>query len=101
MDDGGRAPGYDQATVRALRERCDGALDLARIPHVDRAQLDAKRWGGALECAELGGPGRYCRFSKDRHTRYARGDLLKQLQPFAVIQSPRRRGLVGSVGEQT
>jgi hypothetical protein len=36
-----------------------------------------------LECAELGGPSCYCRFSKDRHTRYARGDLFKQLQPFA------------------
>src|SRR5215467_10001883 len=83
MDDRGRAPGDDQATVRALRECRDGALDLTRIPHVDWAQLDAKRWCGALECAKLGGPGRYCRFSKDRHTRYAGGDLLKQLQPFA------------------
>ena len=43
MDDGGRATGDDQATVKARRERRDGALDLVRIPHVDRAQLDAKR----------------------------------------------------------
>jgi hypothetical protein len=83
MDDRSRAPGDDQTIVGALPERCYGAFDLARIPHVDRAQLYAKRWRRALECAELGGPGSYRRFSKDRHTRYARGDLLEQLEPFA------------------
>ena len=35
----GRTRRHDQPAIRSARERRDGALDLERIAHVDRAQL--------------------------------------------------------------
>ena len=78
-----RAPGHDQAAIRTLRERRNGALDLARIPQVDRTQLYAKCRRDGLNYAELGGSGRYSRFAKDRRPRHAGRDLFKQFQPFS------------------
>ena len=77
-----RAPGHDQAAIRVQSERRDGTLDLARIPHVDRTQVHAKRRRHSLDRAELARSGRYGRIAQDRRSRYARGNVLEQLQPF-------------------
>ena len=77
-----RAPRHDQAAIRTLRERRDGALNLAGIARIDRAQLNAQRRRRGLDHAELGGPGRDGRFSKDHRPCHAGRNLLEQLQPF-------------------
>src|SRR5262249_46894787 len=51
-----RAPRQDQAAVRGAREGRNGALDLAGIEHVDRAQLNTERRRHGLERAPLAGP---------------------------------------------
>ena len=70
------------ATVRALREGCDGALDRASIAHVDGTQLHAKRRRERLDRTELAGTGRDAGVAKNRHACHTRRDLLEQLQPF-------------------
>src|SRR5262249_36985289 len=77
-----RAPGYDQAAIRTLRERRHGALDLADVPHIDRAQLDAERRRRRLDYAELSRSSRDGGFSNDRHPRDSGRNLFEQLQPF-------------------
>src|SRR5262249_61355502 len=47
----------DQTTVRYLRERHDGALDLARIAHVHWTQLHPQRLRHRLAGCVLTGPG--------------------------------------------
>jgi len=51
-----RAPCHDQAAIRAARESGDGALDLDRVVHLDRAQLHPERWSHGLNRAELADP---------------------------------------------
>src|SRR5262245_45125512 len=85
MDDGGRAPGYDQATVRALRKRRDGALDLARIPRTSTGRnstpsdgaepWSATNWAGPAAIAvslrsALGAAARSCPKSSFRGPRF-------------------------------
>src|SRR5262245_5617612 len=65
-----------------LCEGCDGALDLGRVAHVNRAHYYAERPGYRLECAELAGAGAYSWIAKHRHLRHGRRYLLEQLQPF-------------------
>src|SRR5215831_13264484 len=77
-----RAAGHDQAAIRIPSERRDGTFDLARIPYVDRAQVHAKRWRDGLDRTELAGSGRNGRIAQDRRSRYARRNVLEQLQPF-------------------
>ena len=38
-----RTGSHDQTTIRGAREGRDGALDIARVAHVDREQLHSKR----------------------------------------------------------
>src|SRR3954453_12683767 len=84
MHRGGRAAGHDQATVRALRERRDVALDLGSIAHIDWAQIYTECRCQHLDCAELTGPGRYGSFPKNRHALNIRHNLFEQLQPFST-----------------
>ena len=51
MDDGGRAPGDDQAIASALREHCDGALDLTYINVVNDPARDQRRAGSLVRCS--------------------------------------------------
>src|SRR5262245_707240 len=87
MNGGPRASGHDQAAISAisaLRESRDGALNLAGIPHVDRAQLHTQRWPHGLDCGELAWSGRHRWITKNRCSRYAGSDQLEQLQPFSA-----------------
>src|SRR5439155_14848264 len=73
----------NKTTIRALRESRDGTLDLRGIPHIDGTQLDAERRRHGLDGAELTGSGRDAGIAKDRCARYARCDLLENLQELA------------------
>src|SRR5215468_883627 len=73
---------YYQATVGTRRERRDGAIDLAGVLHIDRAQFYPKRRRQGLNCPELRGSSRYSRVSKNCRSRRARCNLFEQLQPF-------------------
>src|SRR6266436_8656362 len=87
MNGGPCASGYDQAaisTISALRESRDGALDLAGIPHIDRAHVHAQRWRQGLDCGELARSGRHGWITKNSRSRYAGSDQLKQLHPFSA-----------------
>ena len=64
-----RASGHNQSAICALRECRDGTLDLARIPHVDRAQFHAERRRHGLNCGKLAGSGRHGRITKDHCSR--------------------------------
>ena len=77
-----RARRHDQAAIRGAREGRDGALDLGRVAHVDRAHLHPERRRHGLDDGELADPGGYGGIPKDRRARHARRDLLEQLQPF-------------------
>ena len=76
-----RTSAHDHAAVGTLRERCNPPLNLSGIPHVDGAQLQAKRWRKRLDCAEQAGTSRDAELPKNRHSRHLRRDLLEQLQP--------------------
>ena len=78
-----RAAGHDHATVRNLRECCERALDFVGIAHVDGTQFQSKRRSERLDSSEQTGPGRDPSIPKNRRSRHARRDLLKQLQPFS------------------
>jgi hypothetical protein len=54
-----RARRQNKTTVRRAREGRDGALDLAGIAHVDRADLHAERRRHGLNDGELADPGGY------------------------------------------
>ena len=71
------APSHDEAAIRVLRECRDGTLDLTSVPHVNRTQLHTNRRRDSLDSG-----GRNGRIAKNRHSRYAGGDLLEQLQSF-------------------
>src|SRR5262245_6292203 len=91
-----RAPSYDQAAIRSAREGRDGALDLGRVAHVDRAHLDPERWRRCLDGAPQSNAGGYGCIPKDRRSRHARRDLLEQFQPFpaqAIIILDKARGV--------
>src|SRR5262249_16617767 len=86
----------DQTTVRYLRERHDGALDLARIAHVHWTQLHPQRLRHRLDDCVLTGPGAHSGVPKDRRPRHAGPDLFKQLQPFsaeAILEQGKSRGV--------
>ena len=96
MNDRQSAPRHDQAAIRGAREGRDGALDLAGVAHVDRAQLHPERRRHGLDGAELADPGGYGGIPKDRRSRHARRDLLEQLQPFpahAVFERDKTGGV--------
>ena len=71
-----RARRHDQTAIRGAREGRDGALDLARVAHVDRAHLHPERRRHGLDGGELADPGGYGGIPKDRRSRHARRDLL-------------------------
>ena len=77
-----RARRHDQAAIRSAREGRDGALDLARVAHVDRSYLHPERRRHGLDYAKLANSGGCGGIPKNRHSRHARRDLLEQLQPF-------------------
>ena len=54
MNERQRARRHDQAAIRRARESRDGALDLAGIAHVDRAQLHPERRRHGLDGARTG-----------------------------------------------
>ena len=61
--------GNDQTTVWRLRESHDGALDLARVAHINRTQLHAKRWCHRLYDRVLTDPGANAGVPKDSTVR--------------------------------
>jgi hypothetical protein len=61
------------------RECRDRALDLARIVHVDRAQLHPERRRHRLDRAPLARPGGNGGIAQDRNPRHRWRDLLEQL----------------------
>src|SRR6266700_4110862 len=82
MNHGQRARRHNQAAIRRARECRDGALDLAGVAYVDRADLHPDRRRHGLDYGELADPRDYSRITKDRRSRYTRRDLFKQFQPF-------------------
>src|SRR5262245_64509991 len=76
-----RATRLDQSAIRRAGKGRNGALDLARLAHVDRPQLDTHRRRYGLEGAELTSPRVGC-IPEDSHTLHSRSDLFQQLQPF-------------------
>src|SRR5262249_19520015 len=86
----------DQTAVRHLRERHDGALDLARIAHVHRTLLHPQRLRHRLDDCVLTGPGAHSGIPKDRCSRHAVRDLFEQLEPFsaeAVLEHGKSSGV--------
>ena len=77
-----RTSACDQAAVGTLRECCNPPLNLGGIPHVDGAQLQAKRGRKRLDCAEQAGASGDAGLPKNRYSSHLRRDLLEQLQPF-------------------
>src|SRR5262249_28255585 len=91
-----RAPSHDHAAVRTLRERRDGALDLAGIAHIGHAQVHAEGGRRSLDDAEHARSGRDGRLSKDRSPRHVGGNLFEQFQPFrssAVFEQDKTGGM--------
>src|SRR5829696_3594018 len=72
----------DETSIRGAREGYYVTLDLAGVAHVDRADIQTKRRGYGLDCAELADPGGYGSIAKDRSARHTRRDLFNQFQPF-------------------
>src|SRR6516164_7883696 len=72
----------DQAAPGLARERRDGALDLARIAHADRAHRDPERWRDRQYGAELTDPRSDSGIAKHRRARHAWCDLLEYFHPF-------------------
>src|SRR5262249_24894852 len=83
MSRGCSASSYDQ-TACTPSESADGAVDVAGIVHINRAQFHPKRGCHRLNCPELRRASGYPRISKDCHSRYTRVNLFEQLQPFAA-----------------
>jgi hypothetical protein len=79
-----RSPNNNQTTIRHLRERHDGALDLARIAHVHRTQLHPQRLRHRLDGCVLTGPGTHSGVPKDRCSRHAGRDFFEQFEPFSA-----------------
>src|SRR5262249_12611150 len=79
-----RSPNNDQTTIRHLRERHDGALDLARIAHIHRTQLHAQRLRHSLDDCVLTGLGTHSGVPKDRCSRHTGRDFFEQLEPFSA-----------------
>ena len=61
-----------------------GALDLAGIAHVDRAQLHPNDGATAWMAPNWPIPAATAGSRKDRRSRHAGRDLLEQLQPFSA-----------------
>src|SRR5262245_25662672 len=59
------APLHDQSAIRGAREGRNGALDLAGVAHVDRADLHPKRRRRSLDDAELAGARRCGEVAQD------------------------------------
>src|SRR3974377_1630468 len=76
--------GNDQTTVWRLREGHDGALDLARVAHINRTQLHPQRRCHRLYDRVLTDPGAHSGVSKYCVARHAGRDLLEQLKPFSA-----------------
>src|SRR6516165_4102093 len=76
--------GKDQATVWRPGESHDGALDLARVAHINRTQLQSQRRRHRLYDRVLTDPGAHSGVPKDRCSRHAGRDLLEQLKPFSA-----------------
>src|SRR5262245_48415405 len=82
-----RSPGaakHEQAAIRALRERRDGAFDLTGVAYVNGAQVHADRWRQRLDGAELAGTGRHRGIAQHRYSSDARRDLLEKLEPLST-----------------
>src|SRR5262245_26803926 len=84
INQGWPARGHDQPAIREPREGRDGALDLASVAFVERADLHPERGRHSLNNPELGGAGGYVGIAKDRDALHAGRDLLQQLQPFSA-----------------
>jgi hypothetical protein len=67
----------DQTAIRSAREGRDGALDLAGVAHIDRAQFHPERRRHRLDGAQLPAPGGYGGIPNDRRPRHARRDLFE------------------------
>src|SRR5262249_57394367 len=76
------APRRDQTAIWRARKGLNGLLNLASVPHVDRAYLDLEHRRYSLNDTELGGLGGVGGFPKDRYSRHVWRNLFKQLQPF-------------------
>jgi len=72
----------NQAAICFTREVRDTALDLRRVADVDRADLHAERWCYRLDDGKLSDPSGYGGVAKDRNSRHAWSDLLKDLLLF-------------------
>jgi hypothetical protein len=97
LDDSQCTPRHDQAACGA-RESPDGALDFARITHVDRSHLDSERWRDGLDCRPLANSGGYGGVPNDSRPRHARREFFEALTtpPFCshsvkVVASPRNQ----------
>ena len=77
-----RAPRHDQAAIRTLRERRDGALNLAGIAQVNWAHVYPDRRRHRLDYRELADTGGDVGIPEDQRSRYARCDFLEKFQPF-------------------
>ena len=84
MDRRQRARCQDQASIRRAREGRDGALDLGRVAHVNRAHVHANRRRHRLDNGELADPRCDGGVPKDRCSCHVRRDLLEQFQPFCT-----------------
>jgi hypothetical protein len=69
-----------QAAVRSLRERRDGALNLAGIAYIDGAQFHLQERGRGLDGGELAEPGGAGGVPKHSRARHRGRDLLEQFE---------------------
>jgi len=86
----------------AVCRGCNGALNLAAIPHVDEAQFQSKRWRERLDCAKQAGTSRDPSLAKDGRSRHPRRNLLEQFQPFptdGIFVDSKSRNVAARPGE--
>src|SRR5262249_54482511 len=84
MNEGRHGWYQNQAAIRPLCECSDQALDLAGVANTERVHLHTERWRNALHCSQQADSARIGWIAKHSGTRYPRGDLLEEFQPFCT-----------------
>src|SRR5262249_58491079 len=73
---------YNHASVASAREHCEAPLNFIGIANAQGSELNPQRLRHCLDCAELTDATRRGGIAKNGHTRYVRGNLFKQFEPF-------------------
>src|SRR5262245_22845926 len=84
MDHRQRACRHNQAAILGTRKGRNRSLDLARVAHFGRPNIDADRRGHRLNYRKLADPGGYGGIPQYYYSREAGCDFLEQFKPFST-----------------